>query len=147
MYLPIEILPNACEMLRTLKPEGRAIITTWKHFAAAELIHAAQEMVQVDSEPMKVPNAEFMEEGYLLNMVVDAGFKEVKEHEVSVLCKDHEIEGIRGFILGDFTRVVREKWTHEEKAKWPHAVDRAIQAHVARHTGVRFEAWVVTGVK
>ena len=119
----------------------------WKRFAAAELIHAAQMRVRADAELMKIPKAEFMQQDYLQETISSVGFKEVKTEVVSFLCKDEEVEGLRGFMLGDFTRTVRAPWTDAEREQWPSAVDAAIAEEVANYGGVKFEAWVSTGRK
>ncbi|KAL9052900.1 MAG: hypothetical protein Q9162_005126 [Coniocarpon cinnabarinum] len=141
--------PYKClhEMLRTLKPRGVAIVTAWKRFGASELIHAAQKKVRATAEPMKVPKAEYMREGYLQDVISKTGFKAVHTDSVSILCQGEEIEGIRDFILGDFTRSVRQDWTEEEKSRWPRVVQEVVQDEVASYGGIRFDAWVVTGTK
>lgn len=141
--------PPQClqEMHRTLKPDGLAIVSIWKRFGAASLIHAAQKLVRADSKLMQIPKAELMQNGFLENMVANAGFKSVETRVVSVTCTGQEVEGLRSFILSDFTRTVREPWTEAEQAYWPKAVDRVIQEEVEQYGGVLFEAWVVVGRK
>lgn len=141
--------PLAClkEMYRTLKPGGVAVVSMWKRFAAADLIHEAQRAVSAEDEPMKVPRAEFMREGYLEGFVRQAGFEEVRTEVVSALSEGEEVAGLREFMLGDFTKPVRAKWTEREQAEWPAAVERAVRNEVAKNGGIRFEAWVVTGRK
>ena len=141
--------PQKCltEMHRTLRPDGLAVVSIWKRFGAAEVIHAAQKSVRADSELMKVPKSEFMQEGYLSNLITTVGFKSVETNVVSVVCKGEEIEGLRSFVLGDFTRVARAQWTEAEQVQWPDAVDRAIQDETSKFGGIRFDAWVVTGRK
>lgn len=79
--------PSKClaEMFRTLDVDGTAIVTTWKRFTVGEIIHAAQRAVKPGATPMHIPKAEFIEEGYLRDMVVRAGFeaRRVEQHVVS----------------------------------------------------------------
>ncbi|KAI9691933.1 MAG: hypothetical protein M1822_008006 [Bathelium mastoideum] len=95
------------EMYRTLKPGGRAVITIWKRFGITNMIHAPQRLVREDSEPMRVPKSEFMQEGCLRNLVKQAGFEKVSAEAQSILCEGAEIDGLRDFMLGVFTRSVR----------------------------------------
>ncbi|KAF1807870.1 S-adenosyl-L-methionine-dependent methyltransferase [Eremomyces bilateralis CBS 781.70] len=133
------------EMHRTLQPNGTLVVTVWKRFGAAEIIHAAQKKVRADSEPMKVPRTEFMHDGFVAEMVRATGFIDVKQEVVSVICEGDEIDGLRGFMLSDFTRSAKEGWNDQEIASWPAAVNEAVKEEVSREGGVKFEAWAVTG--
>ena len=135
------------EMHRTLKPDGLAIVSIWKRFGVANIIHAAQKLVREDSEPMKIPKAEFMQDGYLRGMMTEAGYHNVTQRTVSVVCTGEDLEGLRAFTQGAFTSTIREKWTEAEQAHWPGAVEQAIAEEVKRFGGIKFEAWFVTGDK
>ena len=137
---------------RSLQPSGLAAILTWKRFGAAEVIHAAQRLVKGDAaELMPVPWGGFMREGVVRDLVVQAGFKEegVMVEERGVVVKGEELEGLRGFLLGEFTRGARSGWSleEEEEAGWEGAVDRVLEGERERFGGVRFEAWVVLARK
>ncbi len=65
------------EVYRTLIPDGKgvALVSTWKRFAVIEIIHRAQDKVRPDLPLMKVPQPEFMREGYLKHRMIKAGFE------------------------------------------------------------------------
>lgn len=138
------------EIYRTLQPGGLAALLTWKRFGAGEVVHAAQALVRPDLPPMAVPHPEFAKEGFLQQSAADAGFSsdKIQYTERQTVVSGPELEqGLRGFLLSDFTLPARRGWTEEEVARWPQAVDEVIQQEVKNFGGVRFEAWVVLAKK
>jgi len=137
------------EIHRTLQPDGLAIVTTWKRFKIVELIHKAQRAVRTEARLMKVPRPEFMESGYLQDLMVEAGFasQRVQQSVVCTTVQGESIGGIRDFMLGDFTASAREGWTAEEQADWEGAVDDAIEGEKIEHGGIKMDAWVITARK
>ncbi|KAJ3463276.1 hypothetical protein MRS44_008062 [Fusarium solani] len=138
------------EIHRTLKSPGLAALLVWKRFGAGEVIHAAQALVRPDLPPMKVPNPQFFEEGYLQKISAEAGFDPSKMQlsQWTIIVKGPELDdGLKKFILSDFTRPARAGWTDEEVSRWPEAVDKAIQKEIDAYDGVKFESWVVLASK
>ncbi|RMJ19258.1 hypothetical protein CDV36_001103 [Fusarium kuroshium] len=138
------------EIHRTLKSPGLAALLVWKRFGAGEVIHAAQALVRPDLPPMKIPNPQFMEEGYLEKITAEAGFDSSKMQMSTwkIIVKGPELDdGLKKFILSDFTRPARAGWTDEEVGRWPEAVDKAIQKEIDAYGGVKFETWVVLARK
>ncbi|KAJ4313206.1 hypothetical protein N0V84_009532 [Fusarium piperis] len=138
------------EIHRTLKAPGLAALLVWKRFGAGEVIHAAQALVRPDLPPMKVPNPQFQEDGYLQKLAAEAGFDPHKMQMSSwtVIVKGPELDdGLKKFILGDFTRPALAGWTDEEVGRWPEAVDKVIQKEIDAYGGVKFESWVVLASK
>lgn len=133
------------EVHRTLQRDGLAIVTVWKRFTVADLIHTAQRAVRPDAELMKIPKAELMQEGYLRDMMVGAGFEQdrVEQRVVSTTVTGEDVEGLREFMLGGFTAPAREDWTREEQEKWPCVINQAIEEEMAMHGGIKMDAWVV----
>ncbi|KAM5352638.1 hypothetical protein ACJ41O_005360 [Fusarium nematophilum] len=138
------------EIHRTLKPGGVAALLTWKRFGAGEAIHAAQALVRPDLPPMKTPHPEFLEQGVLEKLAMEAGFDaaQIRVSERSIAVSGPELDGgLKKFILGDFTRPARAGWTAEEEGRWPEAVEEAVQREVDAYGGIKFEAWVVLARK
>jgi ubiquinone/menaquinone biosynthesis C-methylase UbiE len=137
------------ETHRTLKDGGLAAVLTWRRFGAGEVIRAAQRMVRPDLPPMAIPREEFIAEGVLAEMVFRAGFKDenVAVSSRKVVVKGDDLDGLRGFFLGDHARPARSGWSEEQEARWPELVDRAVQAEIAAHGGVLFESWVTLAKK
>ncbi|RSL89642.1 hypothetical protein CDV31_015836 [Fusarium ambrosium] len=138
------------EIHRTLKSPGLAALLVWKRFGAGEVIHAAQALIRPDLPPMKIPNPQFMEEGYLEKITAEAGFDSSKMQMSTwkIIVKGPELDdGLKKFILSDFTRPARAGWTDEEVGRWPEAVDKAIQKEIDAYGGVKFETWVVLARK
>ncbi|CAM1507447.1 Fc.00g070880.m01.CDS01 [Cosmosporella sp. VM-42] len=137
------------EIYRTLQPGGAAALLVWKHFGAGAVIHAAQASVRPDLPRMKIPHPEFMNEGVLANLAAEAGFasSSLGVSQRNTIVSGADLDGLRGFMLGDFTRPARAGWSEEEQARWPDAVEKAVQEEVNEFGGVRFEAWVVLAKK
>ncbi|KAB5583582.1 S-adenosyl-L-methionine-dependent methyltransferase [Coniochaeta sp. 2T2.1] len=137
------------EIHRTLQKGGVAAVLTWRRFGAGELMRAAQGLVRPDLPPIFIPHEEFMREGYLSHMMVEAGFEEGKVTTLSkrLAVTGENLEGLRQFVSGDFSESAKKGWTEEEVARWPEAIGRAMEAEVAAHGGLLFEAWVVLATK
>ena len=138
------------EIHRTLKPGGVAALLTWKRFGAGEIVHAAQALVRPDLPPMKIPHPEFFREGVLKESAIEAGFdtSTIQVSQQDVVVRGPELDnGLKNFLLGDFTRPARAGWTEEEAGRWPEVVNQAIQNESAVHGGVKFETWVVLAKK
>lgn len=138
------------EIHRTLKPGGLAALLTWKRFGAGEVVHAAQAMVRPELPPMKVPHSEFLEEGVLRDSAVEAGFDASAIHvsQQSLVVNGPNLDnGLKNFLLGDFTRPARAGWTEEEAGRWPEVIGKAIQNELELYGGVKFESWVVIAKK
>jgi ubiquinone/menaquinone biosynthesis C-methylase UbiE len=137
------------DLRRTLKPngEGLAVITTWKRFAAVEIIHHAQSLIKPDGPRMPLPGLAFYEEGYVASVMASAGFDpaktQVKLRELIVKPDTEQYINLRNFMLSDFTKRAREAYSEEEEKRWPEVIDQALKVEVADHGGIKFEAWGV----
>lgn len=158
------------EMYRTLRPHvsnssfssspsssysntggGLAVLTSWRRFAVASIIHRAQALIRPDLPPMKIPRPEFMREGELERVAVEAGFSpariELEVEDLLVREGTEEFAGLRSFMLGDFTKGAREGWSDQDVARWPRALERALREELARYGGIKFEAWILLAQK
>jgi ubiquinone/menaquinone biosynthesis C-methylase UbiE len=143
--------PSKClqEIHRTLQPGGLGVVSIWKRFTVKDLIHQAQRAIKgPDVQLMEMPRAEFTRDGYLRERMVEAGFSgNVCQTVDSTIIQGEALEGLRGFMTGDFTASVRVGWTEAELAKWGGAVDEAIAEEIGRNGGILMEAWFVTARK
>lgn len=137
------------EIYRTLKLAGVAVVTTWKRFGVSKVVHQAQRAVRPDLPPMKVPGAEFQAKGFLLNLMVEAGFDKdkVEASEKSIVVKGDDLEGLIQFMAGPLTAPARAGWTDDEISKWDGVIAEAVEAENEEFGGVRMEAWVVSARK
>ena len=111
-------------------------------------MHAAQKRIKGDAaQLMKQPNTQWTDEGYLSEKMVEAGWKRdrVTVFTTRVEVSGNDLEGLRGFMCGDFTRIARDGWTEDEKGRWQEAIDEAIEdVKIKEGTeGLPVEAWVV----
>ncbi|PSK34546.1 hypothetical protein B9Z65_8872 [Elsinoe australis] len=135
------------EVRRTLKPRGLAVVVQWKQFTVAEIIHNAQRTIKPDAVLMSVPGVEWMADGYIKARFEDTGFADVRQTTVDVVVSGEDIQGLREFMLGNFTAEARAGWSKDEEGRWEAEIDKEISRQVARHGGVKMMAWVVTGKK
>lgn len=98
---------------------------------------------------MKLPHPEFLEEGYLAKMIVDAGFQanRVTVAEQTVVVKGENLEGITDFMAGGFTAPARNGWTEDEVKRWPDVLHEVVEREKEEFGGVKMEAWVVVARK
>ena len=145
--------PRKCleEIHRSLTSSGKAIILTWCRFGPGLVVHAAQQKVRPDLPVMKIPGAEFMQEGYLASMVNEVFFSGDENKKMQVIKVRHvvtdkeDLDGLKDFMLGKFTDVARKGWSEEEVKKWPEAVEEALKEEAeSQGGGVGAEAWAVT---
>lgn len=137
------------EIHRTLQPDGVAVLLTWKRFGFGATIQAAQRLVRPDLPQMPIPGSHFINEGVLVELVIKAGFSAAKvqvERDETVR-KGGDLEGMKEFMLADFSKMATRGWTDEDMGRWPAAVDEAIQREVEEYGGIRFEAWTVIAHK
>jgi len=151
--------PAEClrEMHRTLTAGGVAVVTSWKRFAAAELMAAAQNIVKgagwSEAHAVPVNGPEWFEEGYTARMVAEAGFP---ADQTDTLVVRHVVQkragsdwdGLYGFLTDSSVKdAATREWTEEELGRWPEAVQEAMQKEAEAFGGVLFEAWAVIARK
>ncbi|KAH0255613.1 S-adenosyl-L-methionine-dependent methyltransferase, partial [Aureobasidium melanogenum] len=135
------------EILRTLQPGGVCINSQWKRFTVKDIIHKAQISIRPDSKLFNMPKAEFLNDGVLRDLMLEAGFAKADQYVETTIITDDAIEGLREFMCGNFTASARGGWTEEEAAKWPAAIDAAIEEEKANYGGIKMEAWMVVARK
>lgn len=149
VFLFEDALGALSEIHRTLKPDGVAVLLTWKRFGFGSVIHVAQGIVRPDLQRMPLPGAHFLKEGVLAKMVVEAGFSEanVQVSQREIVQKGEDVQGMKEFMLADFSTMATRGWSDEEQQRWPVAVEEAIRREVEEYGGIKFEAWTVIARK
>lgn len=139
------------EMLRTLKPRGQAIITTWKRFAAGEMVRTAQRRIKPDGPVMPYPHTELGDGEAVKELMKKAGFNETRIRilEKSVEINDMiDIAGLREFMNSEMvTGQAHIEWSNDEKEKWEDTVNTIVEEEVAEYGGIRFVSYGVIGRK
>lgn len=147
------LFPNALaairEIHRTLQANGVAALLTWKRFGFGSVIHVAQTIVRPGLPVIPLPGTQFLNEGVLAKLVVEAGFDETKTQVVQkeTVRTGEDVQGMKEFMLTEFSTMATKGWSDEEKKRWPAAVEQAIRKEVEEYGGIRFEAWVVIARK
>ena len=143
--------PLACvkEIYRTLKPDGQAVITTWKRFGIGECVHEVQRRVRPDLPLMGFSGPELHSEEAVVDLMVKAGFEkdELKVLDITHVVKGEDLEGLKEFARSPFTDSARKGWTEEEKGRWGEVLEEVLEHEIGKFCGVRFEGWAVLGKK
>lgn len=135
------------EIYRTLRPGGTAVVSIWKRFAVADIIHQAQKHVKSDAKLMPIPKAEYMQDGHLEAKVQEAGFERTSTHVVDILVTGEDITGLRDFMVSPLTKIARAGWSEAECEQWPAAIDKFITEEQHANHGIKMSAWFVVGFK
>lgn len=143
------------EAYKVLAPGGLAVYLNWKRFPVSELLDAAQAYVKGEewAREHKIPvnGAELMQEGYLANMIIEAGWEadKVQTAQTSYVVKDGEDwDGLLEFLqVSPPSMAARRGLTEEEAARWPEAIREAMRKEKDTYGGIRTEAWVVLARK
>jgi hypothetical protein len=98
---------------------------------------------------MPLPGAHFLNEGVLAGMVVEAGFSEanIQVSQTEIVQKGEDVQGMKEFMLADFSKMATRGWSAEEQQRWPVAVEEAIRREVEEYGGIKFEAWTIIARK
>lgn len=124
------------ETHRTLKSGGLAVFLTWKRFPMSELISQAQAEIKGEvwarEHHVPVNGPEVFQEGYLAQLVVEAGWdqKKVKTSSTSLLVSDN-CEGWSGlfeFLQRSPPALAGQRGMSEEEVQsWPAAIKNVVQ--------------------
>lgn len=139
------------EIYRTLKPNGKVVITNWKTFGFATVMGEARKKIkgQEGASP-SVAGAEFMEEGYIAKTLEDAGWlaKNIETREITEVVKEgRDMDGAIEFFTGPYLGPVKIGFTPDDDKQWPQAIKEVIEEEKSKHGGILCEAWVVVAQK
>ncbi|KAH0165123.1 S-adenosyl-L-methionine-dependent methyltransferase, partial [Aureobasidium melanogenum] len=90
-------LKSMQEILRTLQPGGVCINSQWKRFTVKDIIHKAQISIRPDSRLFNMPRAEFLNDGVLRDLMLEAVFAKTDQYVETTMVTDDAIEGLREF--------------------------------------------------
>jgi len=94
---------------------------------------------------------EYLQEGYLAGLVVDAGWAADAVETTSLaisLTEGEDWDGLYNFLINSPIKMAATRdWSEEELEKWPEAMQASFQKEKQSFGGVRFEAWVVIARK
>lgn len=133
------------EIYRTLKPDGTAVITHWKHFALSDLLRKSQERYhgKPQPEPPVAGGQDLMQEGVIADMLVEAGWEKERVVTHAVEVESKEVQGATEFLTGPYLPFARGLQSEEDKERWRNAVREVLE----EEGSVKCEGWVVAGRK
>jgi len=139
------------EIYRTLKPNGKVIITHWKTFGIATIMGQARKKIKGQEGPSPaVAGAEFMREGHIAMTLQKVGWavEKIETREVTeVVQEGPDMDGAIEFLTGPYLGPVKTGFTPDDDKQWPEAVKEVIEEEKSKHGGIVCEAWVVIAQK
>ncbi|KAL9112325.1 MAG: hypothetical protein Q9227_003443 [Pyrenula ochraceoflavens] len=108
---------GACELYRTSKPGGTAVVTCWKDVPFLPILHAMQEIAKPQSEPVvfevldKWTDPETVKE-----TLREGGFEEVEIYGREVMWWNRDFTEAAGGLADNFDAMIGDKWAKAEKA-------------------------------
>ena len=147
---------TAREILRTLKPGGRAVITCWKESALFQMIFEVQRLVQPARPLQSLPTLETWSDERTLRAAMEAGgFTDVKMEAFPVDLTGATMDDVVLSCAENFKGMIGTQWTTEEKDKIYTATmevlcsrgNHYLSVNTANRKGVRWVAWIASASK
>lgn len=108
-------LAGAREILRTLKPGGTAVISSWKEMRIFDVVRAAQQVCE-PGEPLFQPpvDEKWFTAEHLESVIKAAGFEDVEVVDREVHYAGKNVEDLCGHLMGLLTQL-QKQWVEGEK--------------------------------
>lgn len=139
-----------CEVVRTLKPGGVAVMTAWKWHGWLDLMGRISRVVRPGVEVRGVLANRFLDEEGVMDALVNAGFEAGRievEERTEMLMWDGE-EDLRALMCeGDFARFAMKDWEASERDAVPDAIEQALTDQEKLQSALAKTAWVITAGK
>ncbi|KAK2754854.1 hypothetical protein FQN54_006747 [Arachnomyces sp. PD_36] len=140
----------AGHIYRTLKPGGRAYVTSWAKLGYLPAILGAQKAVRPDSEEWSLPfGKEWFREEKLREVMVAGGFEAGKVQVVrktTFYCGE-DYEDLIDILKMGFGEHVTKGWSEEEKEKWELEVRGRLTDREKEEARFEMEAYVAIAEK
>lgn len=110
-------LAGAREILRTVKPGGIAVISSWKEMPIFDIVRAAQRACGHQEPLFRPPVAEkWFSSEYLESVLREAGFEDVQMREVIVHFAGKDLSEMCDHLKG-LLRQMKQEWSEDERFK------------------------------
>lgn len=146
---------GAKEIHRTLKTNGKAVVTCWKEVPFYPILHAVQEMIKPGTKPIAMTTLERWTQKETMESTLKAGgFQDVKIYEREVMWWNEGIyEAAKGF-TDNFVNMVGDQWLEAEKEQLLGATELLLTENkdglVVKSDGkigFRMVAWIAIATK
>jgi ubiquinone/menaquinone biosynthesis C-methylase UbiE len=144
-----DAVKGAREMLRVLKPQGVAVVTTWKKSAPVEVLEKAVAAIRPQDTANVFPiSKDWLTMEKVRDTMVAGGFSKVSVKEERSVWKNSSQEELLSVLTGPFWQRIWANWSEEEKARLKPEIMKQIQNETGEK-GVEMEiiAWICAGVK
>lgn len=117
---------GAKEIYRTLKPGGRAVVTSWKFVGFLPVFHEAQKIIKPATPMPSSPLETWKEKGTLENTLREGGFTDIKTEEKDVVYKGANPESFMMGMMDMFKSLVGSSWSGKEIDQMPPAIENVL---------------------
>lgn len=109
----------AKEVYRTLKPGGVAFVTSWMKLEWLRILQEVQHSVRPELPPWEGPFGDWMNEGKLMDVMIEGGFKQenVKMSAVTTYLEGEEKEYLQ-VMKPAWAGRITQKWGKEQKREF-----------------------------
>jgi len=116
---------GAHEIHRTLKPGGKAAVTSWKKVPFLLILHAVQGIVKPGSMPIVLSVLDKWTQKEMMETTLrEGGFEEVETYEKEVMWWNKGIDEAAEGFADNFVNMVGDQWPEGEKE---HILDATVQ--------------------
>lgn len=142
-----DAVKGAREIRRTLKDDGVAMVTVWKDVGNMKIVHGAQRAIRPDLPVFEPASPDWYHEWKLKGVMEEAGFSEVKMHQVPNWWMMGGVEGFMEMFTNPFWDIVQKEWSEEEKKRWPEECLKQLTEEQKRDKRIKADAWVCVARK
>ena len=146
----------AREISRTLKPGGKAVVTSWKDSDFFRMVFDVQEIVRPAKPLHSLPMIEtWRKKETMIDTMTAGGFSDVNMEVYPVNLTGPTLDDLVVSCAENFRGIIGDQWTSEEKEKIDAAFKEVLcsvdKAYLSINTptckGVKWTAWIATATK
>jgi SAM-dependent methyltransferase len=141
---------GASEMFRVLKPDGVAIVTTWKLSRPTTLMEEAVQVIRPGSTQRVIPlDPVWNTSEKLKEVMVAGGFAadKMKIFQASTIWGNETAGGLVDALSGPFWHGIMKDWSDEEKGKWKETLLKVMTDEEKSTGSLEMIAWVCVAKK
>jgi SAM-dependent methyltransferase len=148
IYTLKDAAKGASEIRRVLKPDGTAVVTTWKEWGPMAVMQKAVNAIGKSQRVLPMEDA-WMTKEKLFDVMVAGGFDgtKIQVHEFPVVSQNKDGDELIETLTSPFWKRIWEHWSDDEKKRWEEELRNALSDDEKRTGSVEMIAWVLVAEK